>query len=514
MERNHVWKAASRATQVSLGDGPPRRRARRPVAIDRPREEQTWPAPMVVRATPPRMTSDVENPCWPGRPRPAVPLYQQRLDRHADSIVATFRVHQEHRTMAGRRRGLTTHRRPCAIVSDPFLLGRGSEAHYREKFSGSRPQYRRLRVGGMGASVEGFREAVNQVIHNVGGMPVVSPRRAAIALLAVMVLVMGAVGTGMAQQRYVVQQGDTIDSIAETFGVDPLSVRSSSYLPTGDDLQVGQVLVIPDPGQTPSDAALMAGELEGTNPWVSTAYWVEFGDTLSSIALKYGVDPATLAEFNDIQDPASLIPGDRMLIPSTPSNGGWTDQPLNDTSSAVTVPGIGTYYQQRNLSCEYAATHIATSAFGTGIEEDVFIDQVPLSDNPHHGYRGNIDGWWGNTDDYGIYPEPLVPVLNDYGFVGEVLYTEGDRSQLTAHIDAGHTVVVWLGFWGDTRERLSDDGDYSVAAGMHVVVVYGYDDDGVYVSDPAIGSLDYYSWEEFVTMWKVLDGMSLAVYPA
>jgi hypothetical protein len=47
-----------------------------------------------------------------------------------------------------------------------------------------------------------------------------------------------------------------------------------------------------------------------------------------------------------------------------------------------------------------------------------------------------------------------------------------------------------------------------------VVTVYGYDDSGVYVSDPAKAALDFYSWDEFVGMWKVLDGMSMAVYPA
>jgi hypothetical protein len=32
---------------------------------------------------------------------------------------------------------------------------------------------------------------------------------------------------------------------------------------------------------------------------------------------------------------------------------------------------------------------------------------VPLKENPHLGYRGNIRGEWGHTTHYGIYPEPL-----------------------------------------------------------------------------------------------------------
>lgn len=349
------------------------------------------------------------------------------------------------------------------------------------------------------------------IVHGSRGGSSVAPRRAVIAMLAVVVLVMSTVGVGLAQQRYVVQDGDTIESIASTFGVDPEGIRRSSYLPTGDSLQGGQVLVIPDPGQSPSEAAQEAARLEGTSPWVQTAHWVVVGDTMSSIAAAYGHDPAALAAFNGIDDPTSIAPGQRILIPPTRDG---SESTSGAGTTAVTVPGVITYRQQRSLSCEYASVHIATAMLGNGIDEDILITSVPKAANPHKGYRGNIDGKWGNTADYGVYAEPLVPVLNDFGYAGEVFYSEGDADQLIAHIDAGHPVVVWLGFWGDTRERLSDDGNYSVAAGTHVVTAYGYDDTGVYVSDPASASLDFYTWGEFIEMWKVLDGMSLAVYPA
>jgi uncharacterized protein YvpB/LysM repeat protein len=330
-----------------------------------------------------------------------------------------------------------------------------------------------------------------------------------VAVLAAVLVLASAASTGLAQQyRYTVEEGDTIDSIATTFGVDPEAIRTSSYLPNGDALTVGQVLVIPEQGQSPTDAAQMAAANEGTSPWVATAYWVESGDNPASIAGLFGVTVQDLLDFNDIEDPLELIPGTRIMIPV----GGTT--PDSPESSAITVDGVPEYKQQRNLSCEYAATHAAAMAFGWAPEEQHFIDAIPEALNPHYGYRGNIDGWWGNTQDYGIYAEPLVPVLNDWGFQGEVMYTFGDVGPLIEHIDAGHPVVTWLGFWGDTRERLADDGNYSVFAGMHVVTVYGYDDDGVWVMDPAKGQKVHYTWDFFVDMWTVIDGMSLAVYPA
>jgi len=359
---------------------------------------------------------------------------------------------------------------------------------------------------------QNIQAGFSSLIAGSPGSSIQDPRRILIAAVAALIVVASAATSGFAgQQRYEVRDGDTIESVAATFGIDPAAIRTSSYLPTGGDLQAGQVIIIPEPGQSPSAAAQMAAANEGTSPWVATAHWIEPGETVASIAEAYGVSPGAVIEFNAITDPGSLTVGSRMLIPA----GGNATDPSRGSAArtAVAVPGVTTYTQQRNLSCEYAAVHIATGAFGNAIPEDAFISSVPQANNPHQGYRGNIDGLWGNTDDYGIYPEPLLPVLDAWGFSGEAMYTGGDTAPLVAHLDAGHPVVVWLGFWGDTRETLTDEGTYAVFAGMHVVTVYGYDDGGVYVADPATGGMDFYLWDEFVGMWSVVDGMSLAIAP-
>lgn len=186
------------------------------------------------------------------------------------------------------------------------------------------------------------------------------------------------------------------------------------------------------------------------------------------------------------------------------------DTSASSSGGAVIIPEVGFYVQQRNLSCEYASLYIATAAWGRGISEYNFDGLVGWSDNPHVGYRGNITGWWGNTYDYGVYAEPLSWALAQYGFVGEVAYTGGDPSWLIGEINAGNPVLVWLALWGD--QSVYYDG-YMVTAGMHVLVAYGYDDGGVYLSDPAIGGVKYYDWGTFQWMWGVMSGMSLSVYP-
>lgn len=203
-----------------------------------------------------------------------------------------------------------------------------------------------------------------------------------------------------------------------------------------------------------------------------------------------------------------------MLVVVTLAFSTFAAGPAEASGEGVFVD-VPTYVQQRNLSCEYAALTIATAAFGTWISEYEFDSLVGLSANPHWGFRGDINGWWGNTTDYGVYPEALVGPLAEFGFSSDVHYAQGDPAVLTAHLDAGKPFLVWLGMWGDLSfyDYAEDGTPFKLTPGYHVVVAYGYDDSGVYVSDPAKGAYGFYDWGTFMSMWNVLDGMSLAVAP-
>ena len=183
-------------------------------------------------------------------------------------------------------------------------------------------------------------------------------------------------------------------------------------------------------------------------------------------------------------------------------------------SDAVRI-GVPTYAQQRNLSCEYAALVMAMGTYGVWVSEYDFDGLVGSSANPHWGYRGDLSGWWGNTDDYGVYASALAPALANFGFYGEEFYAQGNSTALTARLDEGTPVLVWLGLWGDDGfyEHAEDGTPYKLVPGMHVVVADGYDSGGVYVADPATGAMKYYAWSTFMTFWNAMDGMGLSVSP-
>ena len=176
---------------------------------------------------------------------------------------------------------------------------------------------------------------------------------------------------------------------------------------------------------------------------------------------------------------------------------------------------VPTYVQQRPLSCEYASAVIAMANFGEWHSEWAFDEVVPLSPNPHWGYRGDINGVWGGTDDYGVYAAPLIGPLASFGFWSQPFYGAGDTTQLKALLTDGMPVLVWLGLFGDVSfNEYMGSSRYLLVPGMHVVVARGFDDAGVHVSDPANGTYKFYPWADFMWAWNVLDGMALGVGPS
>ena len=80
--------------------------------------------------------------------------------------------------------------------------------------------------------------------------------------------------------------------------------------------------------------------------------------------------------------------------------------------------------------------------------------------------------------------------LAQFGYVGEAFYGAGDNAAITSRLDNGWPVVVWLALWGDQSFRTDYDGQsFTLVPGMHVMVAYGYDTEGIYLSDPGFRHL-------------------------
>lgn len=107
--------------------------------------------------------------------------------------------------------------------------------------------------------------------------------------------------------RYTVQPGDTLYSIARRFGVSIWQLATTNNIANLNLIYVGQVLIIPAGGVQPGP---------GPQPPTPTRYTVQPGDTLYSIARRFGVSVWRLASYNGIVNPNYIYVGQVLIIPA------------------------------------------------------------------------------------------------------------------------------------------------------------------------------------------------------
>jgi murein DD-endopeptidase MepM/ murein hydrolase activator NlpD len=139
------------------------------------------------------------------------------------------------------------------------------------------------------------------------------PKRLAVSLFVLAVLLMGAIPAAAAPPPqagdvYVIQAGDTLSSIAARFGLRLSDIAAANNLSNTNLIFVGQRLVLPA-SQSPAPPA--------AGPSASSTYVVQAGDTLFSIATRFGVEVADIAAASSIQDANYIYVGQRLLIPTS-----------------------------------------------------------------------------------------------------------------------------------------------------------------------------------------------------
>jgi murein DD-endopeptidase MepM/ murein hydrolase activator NlpD len=99
---------------------------------------------------------------------------------------------------------------------------------------------------------------------------------------------------------YVVQQGDTLSSIALRFGVSPDDLQSYNHIANANKLQPGMELVIPG--------------LEGIRG-VLVTQTISYGENLRSLSRRYQVPDEALIQLNRLSSPVELSSISSLVIP-------------------------------------------------------------------------------------------------------------------------------------------------------------------------------------------------------
>ncbi len=109
---------------------------------------------------------------------------------------------------------------------------------------------------------------------------------------------------------YVVQAGDTLNAIARRFGTTVAELMRLNNLTNPDRIVVGQKLVVPAAGSgaPATDTSPVTGSQQRTHV-------VQKGETLLSIARRYGVTVQAIQKANNIANPDLIFPGQVLVIP-------------------------------------------------------------------------------------------------------------------------------------------------------------------------------------------------------
>jgi murein DD-endopeptidase MepM/ murein hydrolase activator NlpD len=140
------------------------------------------------------------------------------------------------------------------------------------------------------------------------------------------------------QTLYVVQPGDTLDSIALRYGRDPIELAKANGLINPDLIYVGLKLIIP------SSTEVVARNTPADKPAtvVHRLHTVQVDETLFTIALRYGTTVQSFIETNHLDRSGYLIPGQQLIIPADArSNQAGVAQPTTPLPAPFTDIQLG-----------------------------------------------------------------------------------------------------------------------------------------------------------------------------
>ncbi|HUW14419.1 MAG TPA: DUF1616 domain-containing protein [Anaerolineae bacterium] len=122
--------------------------------------------------------------------------------------------------------------------------------------------------------------------------------------------------TARAQVMHVVQPGESLSSIARSYGVTYQAIMEASGMTDPNLLRVGQELIIPTPVEAATETpAETPTEAPTATPVSLIVHVVLPGETLSSIGRLYGVTYQAIMEANGMTDPNLLQVGQELIIP-------------------------------------------------------------------------------------------------------------------------------------------------------------------------------------------------------
>jgi uncharacterized protein YvpB len=175
--------------------------------------------------------------------------------------------------------------------------------------------------------------------------------------------------------------------------------------------------------------------------------------------------------------------------------------------------------QERSLSCESSVAAMAAQYHALDVSESDILGALPLHENPHLGFRGNVDGPYGGLADYGVYATPISEVLSRLGLQVEPF--QGGVAEIREHVRQGRPVLAWVtyGLQVQSPQQImlsGPDGQLQPVTMVpyeHAILIVGYNRQGLWIHDPYDGTRGLYSDGDFWRSFGYLGYMALVIGP-
>lgn len=149
---------------------------------------------------------------------------------------------------------------------------------------------------------------------------------------------------------HVVRSGETLSGIAARYGVSMTALARANGIRNPNFIYVGQRLAIPGAGG--GSAGGGGGSTGGGATGSGGVHVVRRGETLGSIAARYGTSVNTIVRANGISNPNMIYAGQRLLIPGAGGGGGGVAVQPRPAPAPAPSPGGGARWIDIDLSAQ------------------------------------------------------------------------------------------------------------------------------------------------------------------
>jgi murein DD-endopeptidase MepM/ murein hydrolase activator NlpD len=230
-------------------------------------------------------------------------------------------------------------------------------------------------------------------------------------------------GTGRTEREaYIVQEGDTLASIAAKFGISVNTILWENNLTEKSYIRPGQQLTI--------------------LPATGVNHKVKRGETLASIARQYGVEPAVIIVYNDLLDEDTMQIGQELFIPGGKKAPAYVKPPAaRVVQSYVGSPPAGSIPSSTRLQWPTSGRAVTQyySWRHTGLDIDGNLSSPIYAAEAGTVIRAQVSGYNGG------YGENIII---DHGNGMQTLY--GHLSKLFVGVGETVTRGQTIGMMGNT----------------------------------------------------------------